>query len=92
MTLHFLNDVAYDAISTYKVIRLQRSGIDTIKYHIENGVIIASLKSETMGKLINRIPGSRLLISSLPGSALRTHVESLGKPRDVNKRSQSLAW
>ena len=43
-------------------------------------------------RLINRIPGSRLLISSLPGSALRTHVESLGKPRDVNKRSQSLAW
>ena len=44
-----------------------------------------------MGKLINRIPGSRLLISSLPGSALRTLVESLGKPRDVNKRSKSLA-
>ena len=44
----------------------------------------------TMGKLINRILGSRLLISSLPGSALKTHVESLGKPRDVNKRSQSL--
>ena len=55
-------------------------------------VIIASLKSEKMGKLINRIPGSRLLISSLPGSALRTIVESLGKPLDVNKRSQSLAW
>ena len=46
----------------------------------------------TMGKLINRIPGSRLLISSLPYSAFRTYVESLGKPRDVNKRSQSLAW
>ena len=45
-----------------------------------------------MGKLINRIPDSRLLISSLPDSALRTHVVSLGKPRDVNKRSQSLAW
>ena len=50
-----------------------------------------------MGKLINRIPGSRLLISSLAGSALRMHVESLGKPRDVkprhdNMRSQSLAW
>ena len=44
---------------------------------------IASLKRETIGKLINRIPGSRLLIPSLPGSALRTHVESLGKPRDV---------
>ena len=34
------------------------------------------------------------LISSLhvPGSDLRTHAESLGKPRDVNKRTQSLAW
>ena len=46
----------------------------------------------TIGKLINRIPGSRLLISSLQGSVLRMHVESLGKPSDVNKRSQSLAW
>ena len=32
-----------------------------------NFLIIASLKSEAMGKLINRIPGVRLLISSLPG-------------------------
>ena len=62
------------------------------QHKIENNVIIASLKSETMGKLINRIPGSHLLISSLPGSALRTLVESLGKPCDINKRSQSLAW
>ena len=62
------------------------------QHRIDNYVIIASLKSETMGKLINRIPGSHLLISSLPGSALRTLVESLGKPGDVNKRSQSLAW
>ena len=77
MTLHFLNDVAYDAESTQK---------------LKNYVLIASLKSETMGKLINRIPGSRLLISGLPGSTLRTHVESLGKHRDVNKRSQNLAW
>ena len=45
-----------------------------------------------MGKLINRTPGLRLLISSLPGLALRMLVESLGKPRDVNKPSQSLAW
>ena len=45
-----------------------------------------------MGKRIIRIPGSRLFISKLPGSALRKHVESLGKPRDVNKRSQNLAW
>ena len=78
MTLHFLNDVANGAEST----------------KIENYIIIASLKSETMGKVINRIriPGSHLLISGLPGSALRTNVESLGKPRDVNKHSQSLAW
>ena len=77
MTLHFLIDVAKDAESTRKT---------------KNYVIIASLVSETMRKLINRVPGSRLLISSLPGSALRAHVESLGKPRDVNTRSQSLAW
>ena len=76
MTLHFLNDVANDAESTQK--RKLRHN--------------PSLKSETMDKLINRIPGLCLLISSLPGSALRTHVESLGKPRDVNKCSQSLAW
>ena len=35
---------------------------------------MANLKSETMDKLINRIPGSRLLMSSLPGSALRMHL------------------
>ena len=65
----------------------------TLNQH-KNYVTVASLnfKSEIMDKLINRIPGSRLLISSLPGSALRTHFESLGKPRDVNMRSQSLAW
>ena len=51
---------------------------------------MASLKTETIGKLINRIPDSLLLISSLQGSALRTLVESLSKPRDVNKCSQSL--
>ena len=37
--------------------------------------------TEPMGKLINRISGSHLLISSLPGSASRKHVETLGKPR-----------
>ena len=59
---------------------------------IETNVMIAGLKRETISELIKRIPGSRLLISSLPGLALRTHVELLGKPRDVNMRSQRLAW
>ena len=65
------------------------SWLMTLNEHtkIENYIVIASLKMETMGKLINRIPGSCLLISSLPGSALRKHVESLGKPHDVNKHS-----
>ena len=49
----------------------------TNQHKNQNYVIIASLKSKTMGKLINRIPGSRLLTS---------------KPGDVNKHSQSLAW
>ena len=39
---------------------------------------LASLKSESTCEMINKIPGSRLLISSLPDSASRTHVESLG--------------
>ena len=58
----------------------------------DNYVIIASLNSESAGKLINIIPDSRLLISSLPVSALRKNVESLCKPYNVNNRSQSLAW
>ena len=40
------------------------------------------MEKELTCKLIDRIPGLRLLISSLPGLALRTHVESLGKPHD----------
>ena len=52
----------------------------TLNQHIiENYVIIASLKSETMGKPINRIPGSRLLKSSSPGSALRTLLRLLNR-------------
>ena len=51
----------------------------------QKSINIASLSSELACKLINRIPGSRLLISSLPGSASGRHVESLCKPRDVNK-------
>ena len=79
MTLHFSNDV-------------EKRFLNTQNTKIENCVIIASLKSETMVKLIYRIPGPCLLISCLPGSTLKTHVESLGRPCDVNKRSQRLAW
>ena len=46
----------------------------------------------TSYSLVFRIPGLRLLISSLPGLALRMHDESLDKPCDVNKCSQSLAY
>ena len=67
------------------------SQITLNQYKDKKNVIIVSLMIKTMGKLINRIPGSRLLISSLPGSALRTHVESPSKLCDDNKRSQSLA-
>ena len=35
---------------------------------------------------------SKIKLSSLPGSDLRTHVESLNKTRDVNKHFESLAW
>ena len=59
MTLHFLNE-SLVTINQHKNRKLRHNRL---------------LKSETMDKLINRIPGLRLLISSLPGSALRTHVE-----------------
>ena len=42
-------------------------------------------------KLINRAPGSRHLVSSLPGSALRTHVELLGMPGDSSSRLEVIA-
>ena len=43
-----------------------------------------------MGKLINRIPGSCLLMSSLPGSASRRHVKRLGKPLDSTSILEAL--
>ena len=47
----------------------------TLNQHkIKNYVIIASLKIEKIGKLMKRIPGSRRLVSSLPGSDSRTRV------------------
>ena len=58
---------------------------------IDNYVIKAILKSEPTCKLINRIPGSRLLISSLPGSTSRMHVEPLGKPRDSTSVLKALS-
>ena len=69
MTLHFLNDVANDAESTQKSIITSYS---------------LALSVNQLGKLINRIPGLHLLISSLPGSASRMHVEMLGKPLNIN--------
>ena len=39
---------------------------------------------------MNRIPGSRLLISSLPGSALRAHVKWLSKPRNSTSILEAL--
>ena len=54
------------------------TSLTTLNQHKNrNYAIIASFKSETMGNLIKRIPGLRLLVSILPGSTLRTFVESL---------------
>ena len=78
MMLHFLNDIAKEAESTQKSIITSYSLVGRV--------------NQLHGKLINRKPGSPLLMLSLPGSAFRMHVEWLGKPRDVNKRSQNLAW
>ena len=39
---------------------------------------------------INKLPGSCLLILSLPGSTSRTHIESLSKPRDSTSVLEAL--
>ena len=54
MTLHFFKMTSLTTLNQHK---------------IKKDTIIASLKSETIGKLMNRAPCSRLLISSLPGSS-----------------------
>ena len=51
--------------------------LESFNTEVDNYLIFASLKIEP-----TRMPGLHLLISSLPGSASRTHVESLGKPRN----------
>ena len=58
--------------------------------NIDNYVIIPYLKSEPTCKLINRIQGLSLLISSLPGLALITHVKSLNKPGDSSSVLKAL--
>ena len=47
----------HDDVSLFLMLSLINDAESTKK--IENYVIIASLKSETIGKVINRIPGSR---------------------------------
>ena len=79
MTLLFLNDVANDAESTQKKNK-------------KNHVIIASLKSvQQLGKLINKILGSRLMISSLSASlAMSTSVlKALRGKLDIKRNSSS---
>ena len=82
LTLQYLNDTTNDAEST------QNSMIT---------LIIISSNSELIGKLINRIQSSGLLISSLPGLARRTYVnhsasiatqQALSKPCLVNSISK----
>ena len=52
---------------------------DNVPLKIDNFAIIASFNNESACKLINRIhvPGLHLLILSLKGSVLRTHMLSI---------------
>ena len=65
MTLYFLNDVTNEAESTLK---------------IKNYVSTASLKSETIGKLINGIPGLRLFIPSDEPTKLKGYSFGVVRP------------
>ena len=57
---------------------------------IDNHVKIASLKSETMEKLINRIPGSRLWYQVYQAWLKKTNVELLSKPPDSTSVLEAL--
>ena len=60
----------------------------TLNQHVNN-FIIANLKNETMGKLNTKFVLFDIKFTRL---ALKTHVEMLDKPRNANKRSQSIVW
>ena len=56
-------------------------------------VTIASLTSETIGKLINRIPGSCPLISSSASLALSTSVlKALPGKLDIKRHTPSILY
>ena len=61
-------------------------------YYLNDVANDAEITQKSKNYVKNSIPGSRLLISSLPGFALRMGVELLSKPRDVNKPSQRIDW
>ena len=65
-------------------------GLVAIKPNFAAWQIFAILKSKPACKLINRIQGWCLLMSSTPCSSSRTHVESFGKPRDSTIFLQAL--
>ena len=69
MTLHFLNDVANDAELTQT---------------IDNCVIIASLNSKAMDKLINRIPLTNHLASFAIQQAFSRPCLVNLKPKDTH--------
>ena len=61
---------------------------DVVDYVESTRKSMISLTIESTCKLINRIPGLRLLISSLLGSVSRTNVILLGRASRFNKCSQ----
>ena len=97
MTMHFMNDIINDIESRppdksvyWKIIFFisHPKHMWWVLNSLNETVLLSTQNTfKLMGKT-NRIPGSHLLISSLPGSAMRKHDESLGKPCDVNKRSR----
>ena len=58
-----------------------------------NNVMITLPSARPSARTVELASGLRLLISSLPGSASRTHVESLGKPCHSKSVLEALiAW
>ena len=62
------------------------------RHKIDHYVIFAGLKRNQLGKLINRIPGSRLLISNLPYSSVEVVCYTYLLTSRTNFGIQATVW
>ena len=103
---NFLSSFVEPVLSSRKISCSRAQHSDSCQSHTSNATLLKYMFGHTcicnyVMKIISIQGESPIIhdhsaiyvyISSLSGSALKTHVETLDKPGNVNKLSQSLAW